>query len=168
MADLEPPLPSVPFPIFHLDAQLLHPRPMGFFVAFPTTTRRRNAYCGGRRSGRQGRRRLRRDRLSCWTWTPFPIFHLDAQLLHPRPMGFFVAFPRNLRDDSTNSAAERLLRREKKWATRTPTFEERPPIVLDLDKLSPQTSASLSPTSSPSAVSVPPPCSSSRQTGWNG
>lgn len=31
-------------------------------------------------------------------------------------------------------AAEALLRREKKFATRTPTFEEKPPIVLDLDK----------------------------------
>lgn len=32
------------------------------------------------------------------------------------------------------TAAERHLRREKKWATRTPTFEERAGIVLDLDK----------------------------------
>jgi GTP-binding protein len=37
-------------------------------------------------------------------------------------------------DENYYTAAERLLRREKKWATRTPTFEERPPIVLDLDK----------------------------------
>ena len=36
------------------------------------------------------------------------------------------------------TAAERLLRREKKWATRTPTFEEKPPVVLDLDQPSPE------------------------------
>ena len=31
-------------------------------------------------------------------------------------------------------AAERLLRREKRWATRTPTFEEIPPVTYDLSK----------------------------------
>lgn len=37
-------------------------------------------------------------------------------------------------DENTYIAAERLLRKDKIWATRTPTFEEKPPIVFDLDK----------------------------------
>lgn len=36
--------------------------------------------------------------------------------------------------EDTYIAAERLLRRDKIWATRTPTFEEKPPLVLDLDE----------------------------------
>ena len=31
------------------------------------------------------------------------------------------------------AAAERLLRRERKWATRTPTFEEIPPVRIDME-----------------------------------
>jgi GTP-binding protein len=31
-------------------------------------------------------------------------------------------------------AGERALRKEKRWPTRTPTFEEVPPVILDIDK----------------------------------